>query len=118
MTWHSSQNMDPRGYFSLRSSFARSFVRAGEIEISHPVIRRRGEPDSSLRVEKKFPHHGFGMREWIFDYFSGLRIQASNQILIRGSVPNPIVLPDNDRIGSRCRAGQWVLLERFRLRIK
>jgi hypothetical protein len=62
----------------LWTLFARAFIRAGEVEVSHLVVRRRSEPDVTLRVEEKFPHHGFGMREGIFDHFSGIGIQASN----------------------------------------
>src|ERR1700722_6868107 len=100
------------------SSFARALGRVGEVEISDPVIRWRGEPDAALSVEEKFAHHGFGMRERIFDHFPGIRVEASNQILIRGRIPNPIVLAHNDRVRRCCRSRQLIFLECFRLWIK
>src|SRR5580704_10589972 len=100
------------------SSFARVLGRVGEVEISDPVIRWRGEPDAALSVEEKFAHHGFGVRGRIVDHFAGIRVEASNQILIRGRIPNPIVLAHNDRVRRCCRSRQLIFLEYLRLWIK
>ena len=75
-----------------------ALIRAREVEISYSVIRGSGEPDAALRVEEKFAHHGFGMWEGIFSYFSGNRVQPSDQILFRGCIPNCIVFAHSQRM--------------------
>src|SRR5467141_3259210 len=87
-------------------------ARIGEVEITNSVVCRCSEPDTALSIDKEFPHHGLGMREWIFDYFSCIRIQASDQVLVGGGVPNASFI-DCDGVGRRGRSGQRKFLERF-----
>src|SRR6267154_1615247 len=63
-------------------------ARIGEVEITNSVVCRRSEPDPAFGIDEEFPHHSFGMRERIFDYFARIRIQAPDQVLVGGGVPD------------------------------
>src|SRR5712692_11496629 len=65
----------------LKMLLAGALVCSREVEIAYPVVGGRAEPDSPLRVQEKFPHHGLGMWEGIFHDLAGARIQMANQIL-------------------------------------
>src|ERR1700682_1404300 len=57
------------------------------------------------------------MRKRIFDYFARIRIEAADQVLIRGGVPNASLI--NCYGVRRCgRSGQGKFLERFSLWIE
>src|ERR1700704_60047 len=85
---------------------------SGKVEITNSVVCRRSEPDPALGIDEEFPHHGLGMREWIFDHFSCIRIQAPDQVLVGGGVPNTSLIYCHGVWGCG-RSGQRKFLERF-----
>src|SRR6266403_5633061 len=89
-----------------------ALVGSGEVEITNSVVCRRSEPDPVLGIDEEFPHHSFGMRERIFDYFSCIRIQAPDQVLVGGGVPNSPLI-DCHSVWGCGRSGQRKFLERF-----
>src|SRR6267378_1745158 len=98
-------------------SLACALVGSGEVEITNSVVCRRSEPDPALNIDEEFPHHGLGMRERIFDHFSCIRIQAPDQVLVGGGVPDTSLI-DCDGVGGCGRSGQRKFLERFGFRIE
>src|ERR1700687_5589918 len=89
-----------------------TLIRRGKIKIPNPVVCRSGKPDPALSIDKEFPHHSLGMRERIFDHFACIRIQAADQVLVGGGIPNTSLI-DRKRIRRCGRSRQWKFLERF-----
>src|SRR6266566_3808409 len=94
-----------------------ALVGSGEVEITNSVVCRRSEPDPALSINEEFPHHSFGMRERIFDDFTRIRIQAPDQILVGGGVPNTSLI-DCHGVWGCGRSGQRKFLECFGFGIK